>query len=345
MRSDFFLNFRSYSERVRGVAGPSARSGILRGVEDGSTAGGDIGPGMLDPESAALRQRLGAADARREDLAKEWLIGAIRESPLSEVERLPAAWAATELPELITDILVAICEGPVPVIGGPARERARNLGTLRPGITPARVAAELARLQGEVARVMLRELSGEGIELQATAASRLSVAFGHVAGEAQEALLGRLDPEDEFVFGLKRPDRMRRRLAHLVEAHRRHGHPFALALFDIEGPGSDRVDVVAHELRKSIRAIDETYRLEENELCVLAPYQGASDCVRMAERLSNRLAELDHSDGWQVTISAGVAACPEHGNEPDKLLASADTAMWRARATGRPVAVATLPDA
>lgn len=298
----------------------------------------------IDPESATLRSRLGAADAKREDLAKEWLIGAIREAPLADIERLPVAWAASELPELITDILVAVCDGPTPVLGGPGRERARGLGTLRPGLTPARLAAELGRLQGEVARVILQQLAAEGTDLQATATARLSAVFGRVAGEAQEALTGRLAPEDEFVFGLRRPERLHRRLAHLVEAHRRHGHPFAITLFDVEGPGADRVDVVARELRQSIRAIDETYRLEENELCVLAPYQDAADGARMAERLANRLAELERSDGWQLTISAGVAACPEHGSDPDKLLANADTAMWRARATGRPVAVASLPE-
>lgn len=303
-----------------------------------------VGASAPDAESAALRARLGAADAQREELAKEWLIGAIRESPLAEIERLPVTWAATELPELITDILVAVCEGPVPSLGSHGQERARGLGTLRPGLTPARLAAELGRLQGEIARVILRQLQGDGVELQAVATQRLAAVFGRVGGEAQEALTGRLAPEDEFVFGLRRPERMRRRLGHLAEAHRRHGHPFAITLFDIEGPGSDRVDIVARELRQSIREIDETYRLEENELCVIAPYQDAADGAKMAERLSNRLAELERSDGWQLTISAGVAACPEHGSDPDKLLASADTAMWRARATGRPVAVASLPE-
>lgn len=313
----------------------------MPGVEDGSES---HVPGPLDPESAALRARLGAADAKREELAKEWLIGAIRDAPLSELERLPLSWAASELPELITDVLVAICESPIPVLGSSGRDRSRSLGTLRPGLTPAGLAAELGRLQGEMARVVVRELEPDGAELQATAVGRLAAVFGRVSGEAQEALVGRLAPEDEFVFGLKRPDMMHRRLRHLVEAHRRHGHPFAITLFDIEGPGADRVNIVARELRESIRAIDETYRLEENELCVLAPYEDASDGARMAERLSNRLAELEQADGWQITISAGVAACPEHGFDPDKLLASADTAMWRARATGRPVAVAALPD-
>lgn len=312
---------------------------------DGSPSeAGEFGPELPDPDSAKLRQRLGAADAQREELAKAWIISAIREAPLREIETLPVAWAANELPELITDILVAICQGPEPALGRGARDRARGLATLRPGITPTRLAAELGRLQGEMGQVILRHTAQDGVELQATATARLASVFGRISGEAQEALQGRIAPEDEFVFGLKRPERMRRRLAHLIEAHRRHGHPFALTLFDVDGPGADNLDIVARELRGSIRAIDETYRLEENELCVLAPYQDSADGARMAERLANRLSELEQSEGWQVTISAGVAACPEHGTDPEQLLRGADTAMWRARATGRPVAVAAIVD-
>lgn len=313
-------------------ADPSEGIGILPGVSE-----------IADTVSERLRQPLGRVEARREDLAKEWLIGVIREVPLAEVERLPVGWAASELPELITDLLVAVCEGAEPVLGKATLERARALATLRPGLTPARLAAELARLQGEVGRLVAAELDDGtgGPVLGAEAVARLARVFGTVSGEAQEALTGRLGPEEEFLSGLKRPERMHRRLNHLVESHRRHGHPFAVTLFDVEGPGADRVDQVAGELRGSIRAHDETYRLEDNELCVLAPHQDSGEGARMAERLSARLAELDREAGWQVTISAGVSACPEHGDQPEELLQGADTAMWRARATGRPVAVAS----
>ena len=46
----------------------------------------------------------------------------------------------------------------------------------------------------------------------------------------------------------------------------------------------------------------------------------------------------------RITVSAGIVACPEHGEEPSQLLHAADTAMWRARATGQPVTVAGLQD-
>lgn len=152
--------------------------------------------------------------------------------------------------------------------------------------------------------------------------------------------MGALGPEESFVFGIKRPDGLRRRVAHMIEAYRRHDQPFALTVFDVEGPGSENVGVVAAELRQGIRALDETYRLEEDELCVLAPFQQAGDGVKMAERLAARLSELESRERWDLTISAGVAACPEHGDDAESLLTGADTAMWRARATGRPVAVA-----
>ena len=41
-------------------------------------------------------------------------------------------------------------------------------------------------------------------------------------------------------------------------------------------------------------------------------------------------------------ISAGVVACPEHGNDAERLLHKADEAMWRARAVSQPVGVGAL---
>src|SRR5665811_858404 len=93
---------------------PSERSGIVAGVNR-----------LPDTVSERLREPLGQVERRREDLAKEWLIAVIRESELAEVERLPVNWAAKELPELITDLLVAVYEGAEPVLGSATLERAR----------------------------------------------------------------------------------------------------------------------------------------------------------------------------------------------------------------------------
>ena len=64
----------------------------------------------------------------------------------------------------------------------------------------------------------------------------------------------------------------------------------------------------------------------------------------MTERLLRLLDELEAAGGLRIAISAGVVACPEHGNDADELLRKADEAMWRARAVGQPVGVGALQD-
>lgn len=151
---------------------------------------------------------------------------------------------------------------------------------------------------------------------------------------------------------LFQPGHMRRRLDQLIETNKRYGHPFGLVVFDVEGPGA-RDDseeretvlaVVGAALRDAVRIVDETFLLEEDALCVLAPNLSTVEGVQMTERLLRMLDELEAAGGLRISISAGVVACPEHGNDADELLKKADEAMWRARALGQPVGVGTLQD-
>jgi diguanylate cyclase (GGDEF)-like protein len=119
----------------------------------------------------------------------------------------------------------------------------------------------------------------------------------------------------------------------------------------VEGPGartngedSEALAVAAEALRESIRAGDDAFFVEEDELCVLAPNQTAVDGIAIAERLTAALGQIDSERGLGVSFAAGVVACPEHGVEVERLISVADTAMWRARATGRHVAVGGVQD-
>ncbi len=214
------------------------------------------------------------------------------------------------------------------------------------------------------------ELSGEDSAVLASAAQRLAYDFGAVTATAVEALLeGGGDvapqrpeagagtglqavPEQELHAELHRPGAMRHRLDQLVETHERYGHPFGLAVFDAEGPGTrgeepdgapDTIQaVLGAALHDSVRLVDETYPLGDGALCVLAPNQDTVGGVLMAERLLKMLGDLEAAGGLRIGITAGVVACPEHGNGADALLHKADEAMWRARAVGQPVGVGTL---
>jgi diguanylate cyclase (GGDEF)-like protein len=160
--------------------------------------------------------------------------------------------------------------------------------------------------------------------------------------------------EPDELPSLHRPGHMRRRLDQLVETNQRYGHPFGLAVFDASGPatrnGADGggretvLAIVGAALRDSIRIVDEAFRLEEDAICVLAPNLRTVEGVQMAERLLGQLDELERAGGLRIAVTAGVAACPDHGADAAELLRKADAAMWRARAVGQPVGVGALQD-
>ena len=194
-------------------------------------------------------------------------------------------------------------------------------------------------------------------EVFADAAQKLALEFGSVTATAVAAVREQQAssiPQAEVHSSLFQPGHMRRRLDQLIETNKRHDHPFGLVVFDVEGPGARDGDerearetmlaVVGTALRDAVRIVDETFLLEEDALCVLAPNQSTVEGVQMTERLLRMLDDLEAAGGLRITISAGVVACPEHGNDADELLRKADEAMWRARAVGQPVGVGALQD-
>jgi diguanylate cyclase (GGDEF)-like protein len=190
-------------------------------------------------------------------------------------------------------------------------------------------------------------------EAFAEAAQKLADEFGSVTATAVAAVCEQEAPAPEAGAhaSLFQPGHMRRRLDQLVEENKRYDHPFSLVVFDVDGPGAREGDdqetmlaVVGAALRDSVRLVDETFRLEEDALCVLAPNQSTVGGVQMTERLLRMLDELEAAGGLKISVSAGVVACPEHGNDAEELLRKADEAMWRARAVGQPVGVGALQD-
>jgi diguanylate cyclase (GGDEF)-like protein len=248
---------------------------------------------------------------------------------------------------------------------------ARNAGIGRDGEPRAGSAAgqlsrEVSVLQATLLGKMREEMPDADVDAFAGAAQRLAEAFGVVTAAAVDPLSpapAANEPsspgapraptftEPETHPSLYRPGHMRRRLDQLLEMHRRYGHSFCLAVFDVAGPAArnghgggagQALTVVGHALRESVRLVDEAYRLEEDALCVLAPNQDTVGGVQMSERLLQALDELEAAGGLPIEISAGVVACPEHGTEADPLLHNADEAMWRARSVGQPVGVGRL---
>jgi diguanylate cyclase (GGDEF)-like protein len=217
------------------------------------------------------------------------------------------------------------------------------------------LAREVSSLQAVLLAKLHEEMADGDSAAFAAAAQKLAEEFGSVTATAiaplwdQHQAAAPAPPREHEHPSLYRPGQLRRRLEQLLEANRRYHHSFALVVFDVEGPaarpGGDRdgretaLAIVGAALHDSVRLVDETFRLEEDALCVLAPGQDTLGGVQMAERLLRALDELENAGGLRIGISAGVVACPEHGTGADELLHKADEAMWRARAVGQPVGV------
>ena len=131
----------------------------------------------------------------------------------------------------------------------------------------------------------------------------------------------------------------------LQEASRTHA-PVAVLMIDIDdfkrvndvhghGVGDELLRFLADALRASVRPDDVVCRLGGEEFAVIMGGCDAVDAQRVAERLVDRLAEVDFAGVGQVTVSAGLALGPEHAMNPRELAACAEAAMMTAKAQGK----------
>jgi len=138
-----------------------------------------------------------------------------------------------------------------------------------------------------------------------------------------------------------------------------HGEtPCALLLLDVDHfknvndtwghlIGDEVLAEVAGTLRRGVRPGDHVGRLGGEEFGVLLPDTGVVEAAAVAERIRAQVAgqQVPITGGWpirpdadrvaRVTVSVGVASTVEVGYVVDDLLASADAALYRAKAGGR----------
>ena len=96
---------------------------------------------------------------------------------------------------------------------------------------------------------------------------------------------------------------------------------------------------VARILRDSIRIEDTACRYGGEEFAVIMAGLDPTEATQRAEQLRLRIAEQaftwNDQDLGHLTVSIGISTHPQHGDNPDRLLRSADTALYRAKDGGR----------
>ena len=141
-----------------------------------------------------------------------------------------------------------------------------------------------------------------------------------------------------------------RRLLSVLEAElergRRTQRPFSVVLLDMDGlkaindqyghlTGSRALVRLGKILRSHSRAIDTAARYGGDEFALVLPEGGRDIAARVVGRVRERLAA--EAEPPALSVSAGIAAFPEDGDTPEKLLAAADRNLYRMKSRGSSV--------
>ena len=252
--------------------------------------------------------------------------------------------------------LYLVTEGQVLVLY-PARTAEFELARLGPG----EFFGEMALLNEKPRSATVRSVGDvSALVLDKTEFRSLVLDRPHVALELLEALSVRIRQADEQISGLSdqavqdtltgllNRRAFNERIAQEVDRTRRYGEDFSLVLLDLDHFKSIN-DTLGHDvgdqvltwigriLTEHTRIADMPFRIGGEEFAVLCPATPAELAQMVAQRLVDIVGEARPPIGRElrVTMSAGHATCPDHGEGVEALYNVADQALLQAKREGR----------
>jgi diguanylate cyclase (GGDEF)-like protein len=183
---------------------------------------------------------------------------------------------------------------------------------------------------------------------------RVCEAAGHLAGIAIERKLSderfRFLASHDALTGLPNRSLLNDRVQQALNFAQRSGDWATVAFVDLDNfkvvndllghnAGDDLLKAVSERMTRCLRSIDSVIRMGGDEFVVVLFDQPKShDTVAATiDKVRAAVAEPLVLAGQtiRVTSSVGVASFPDDGNDPDTLIANADSAMYRAKELGR----------
>lgn len=156
----------------------------------------------------------------------------------------------------------------------------------------------------------------------------------------------RADADLDSLTGLANRRRFRVALAREVERWRRYRVPCALLMLDIDHlksvndrfghpVGDSVIRQIAQTLREVSRDNDTAARLGGEEFALLLAGVDLDRAVSAAERLRSALSSKRVEGVGTVTVSIGVAGCPENATSERALYSASDEALYVSKNSGR----------
>jgi diguanylate cyclase (GGDEF)-like protein/putative nucleotidyltransferase with HDIG domain len=126
----------------------------------------------------------------------------------------------------------------------------------------------------------------------------------------------------------------------------RYGSIASLAFFDVDdfkqindnhghAGGDDVLRRIGEIVERVIRPVDSFARIGGEEFALLMPETQQLDALLVAERVRTAISRADFLPGRRVTVSGGVASCPQDGTAREELEHHADAALYWAKRHGK----------
>jgi diguanylate cyclase (GGDEF)-like protein len=138
-----------------------------------------------------------------------------------------------------------------------------------------------------------------------------------------------------------------------MERAARYIKPLSLIMFDIDHfkkindkyghlAGDDILKSIANIAKKHIRKADYLFRWGGEEFMILAPETGSIQAASSAERIRISLEQYTFREAGKATASFGIAQFT-NGDKIDDLVKKVDSALYKAKSSGRNRIEITLP--
>jgi diguanylate cyclase (GGDEF)-like protein len=150
----------------------------------------------------------------------------------------------------------------------------------------------------------------------------------------------------DSLTGLYNRTRLPELLSIELARSRRHQHPFALLMMDIDlfkrfndthghQAGDELIRRVAAILKSSLRSCDLAARYGGEEFLILLTETDPAGAASFAEKLRGSVQEMRLKGEEGVTVSIGAACYPDHGDDIETLIRLADSALYHCKRNGR----------